>query len=106
MVTGTMRSSHALQHPDQVISRQTLSTSVGITTNPAFPIVGQTVSIVAAVTPATATGAVNFYTGSTLLGTSNLSNGQATFPITATSAGLTLVNLMAVYQGDANDSGS
>jgi hypothetical protein len=83
-----------------------LSTSVGITTNPAFPTVGQTVSIVAAVTPAAATGAVNFYSGSTLLGTSNLSSGQATFPITATSAGLTLVNLMAVYQGDSNDSGS
>jgi hypothetical protein len=83
-----------------------LGSSVGITTNPAFPTVGQTVNIVAAVTPAAATGTVSFYTGSTLLGTSNLSNGQATFPITATSAGLTLVNLMAVYQGDSNYSGS
>jgi len=83
-----------------------LSSSVGITANPAFPTVGQTVNIVAAVSPTAATGAVNFFSGSTLLGTSNLSNGQATFPIQATTAGLTLVNLGAVYQGDPNYSGS
>ena len=78
------------------------STSTGITTNPAFPTVGQTVNLVAAVAPTTATGAVNFFSGSTLLGTSTVSNGQATFPITATAAGLTLLNLEAVYQGDSN----
>jgi sugar lactone lactonase YvrE len=83
-----------------------IATGTTITTNPAFPTVGQTVNIVAAVSPTTATGAVNFFSGSTLLGTSNLSNGQATFPIQATTAGLTLVNLGAVYQGDSSYSGS
>ncbi|HEV2198405.1 MAG TPA: Ig-like domain repeat protein [Bryobacteraceae bacterium] len=88
----------------QVVNK--VSSTTGITTNPASPTVGQTVNLIASVTPATATGAVNFYTGSTLLGTSNLSNGQATYPITATTAGPTLVNLMAVYQGSSTYSGS
>jgi hypothetical protein len=83
-----------------------IATGTTITTNPAFPTVGQTVNIVATVSPTAATGAVNFFSGSTLLGTSNLSNGQVTFPIQATTAGLTLLNLGAVYQGDSNYSGS
>ena len=78
------------------------NTATSIVTNPAIPVVGQAVALVATVTPSTATGNVNFYTGSTLIGSAALVNGQASVNVQAQTAGLTLVNLQAVYPGDVN----
>jgi hypothetical protein len=53
---------------------------------------------------ATPHGAVNFYSGSTLLGSAGLSSAKATFATTALTAGTDSVT--AVYSGDASYSGS
>ena len=82
------------------------NTTTSIVTNPAFPVVGQTVALIATVAPSAATGSVNFYTGSTLIGSGNLAGGQASVNVQAQTAGLTLVNLQAVYPGDLNHNGS
>ena len=54
--------------------------------------------------PATATGNVTFLDGDTLLGTAAANGGTATFTTSALSAGSRAIT--AVYEGDANFSGS
>lgn len=85
---------------------QTLTT---VTTVPVPSAIGQAVKITAnvSVTPpstGTPTGNVVFYAGSTLLGTSALSNGVATFTTSTLPVGTS--QILAVYQGNANTNGS
>ncbi|MGD0735468.1 MAG: Ig-like domain repeat protein [Terracidiphilus sp.] len=64
----------------------------------------QSVTLTATVTPAilgTPTGNVSFFDGTTLLGTTNLSGGVATFTASALAPGLTHT-LSATYNGDVN----
>jgi hypothetical protein len=70
----------------------------------------QSVSLLATVAPAvfeglTATGDVTFYTGTTVLGTSAVQNGIATLDTTS-SLPVGVDPITAVYDGDANFSGS
>ncbi|MGC2544486.1 MAG: MBG domain-containing protein, partial [Silvibacterium sp.] len=89
----------------QAASSTTLSAS-GNTINP-----GQSVTLTAHVQSATAntpsgpTGSVKFYEGTSVLGTSTLSGGTATYTTTALASGTT-DNLTAVYLGDTNFVGS
>jgi len=81
-----------------VVTTTTLST----TPNPAF--VGGAVSLLATVTPANATGTVQFLDGTTVLGTGTLSNGSASFATSALTQGAH--SITAVYGGDASNAGS
>lgn len=65
--------------------------------NPALS--GQAVTFTATVTPSAATGAVQFYDGSTLLGTSSLTSGIASYSISALAAGAH--SITASYGGSA-----
>jgi len=61
---------------------------------------GQTVTFTATVTPASATGAVQFLDGATLLGSANLSGGQAAFATASLAAGPH--SITANYTGNSN----
>jgi hypothetical protein len=94
------------------------ATTVTLSSNIATPFVGQPITLTATVTSAGAgmpTGTVSFYDGSTLLGTSTLSAGSASFTTTLI-AGLTAgstsftgagtQSLTAVYSGDTSFTGN
>ncbi|MGB6942150.1 MAG: Ig-like domain repeat protein [Bryobacteraceae bacterium] len=72
------------------------------TANPAA--VGAAVTFTATVTPAAATGTVQFLDGTSVLGTAALSNGAALFTTSSLSQGTH--SITASYSGDANDSAS
>ncbi len=78
------------------------STQLGSSLNPAN--VGQSVTLTATVTPATATGTVTFFDGSTGLGSGLITSGAATLSTAALAAGSH--SLSAAYRGDANDAPS
>src|ERR1035438_956863 len=61
---------------------------------------GSSVTFTATVTPSTATGTVTFLDGSTTLGTGTISNGKATYSISALAVGTH--SLTAFYGGDSN----
>jgi trimeric autotransporter adhesin len=89
------------------VSQQTTTTTV--TFSPALPVSEQVVTLTATITPSatgavTPTGTVDFFNGSTLLGTGTVSNNVASLNTT----GLTVGNnaLTAQYLGDANYAGS
>ncbi len=87
-----------------------ISTNVQLSSSVNPSVFGQSVTFTANVAPVapgsgTPTGSVNFYNGSTQLGTSTLSgSGVATFDISSISAGTQTIT--AAYQGDTNYSGS
>jgi Big-like domain-containing protein len=85
----------------QVVKAAT-ATSLASTPNPST--LGATVTLTASVAPAAASGTVQFYNGNTLLGSANLSGGQAQLAVANLPAGTD--SLTAVYVGDANNSGS
>jgi sugar lactone lactonase YvrE len=61
----------------------------------------QSVTFTATVTPSTATGAVQFLDGTTVLGSATLANGSATFTPASLTAGTHSITVS--YAGDAND---
>ena len=86
----------------QTVSGATTSTTLTSNHNPAS--VGQAVTLTAAVTGASPTGAVTFMDGTTTLGTGTISAGTATFSYTFTTPGAH--SLTASYPGDANNAAS
>ncbi len=78
------------------------STTLSSGPNPSTP--GQLVTLSAVVMPATATGSVWFFDGSTLLGSGVLAGGAATFSISTLAPGSH--SLTAAYTGDAADAPS
>ncbi|MEO8370703.1 MAG: Ig-like domain repeat protein, partial [Candidatus Solibacter sp.] len=78
------------------------TTSLAVTPNPSLP--GAVVSLVAAISPAPATGVVAFYSNGILAGTAPVSGGQARFSIATLHTGSNL--LMAQYGGDFTYAGS
>ncbi|MDB5058896.1 MAG: hypothetical protein JWO59_2368, partial [Chloroflexi bacterium] len=91
----------------QTVSQAATSTSLTSAPNPS--VFGQPVTLTANVTvvppgAGTPSGTVSFFDGATLLGTGALSNGVATLTTSSLAAGSRA--LTAVYNGDANDSGS
>ena len=83
----------------QTVSAVAGSVGVSSSLNPAPA--GQLVTFTARVTPATATGNVQFLDGPTVLGSVALSGGVATLPISTLTAGMHSVT--AVYAGDSNN---
>jgi len=82
----------------QAASTTTLSASASsVTPNQSLTLTAQ----VNSTTTATPTGSVQFYNGTTLLGSSSLSGGTASYSATALTPGAALA-LTAVYQGDTN----
>jgi hypothetical protein len=81
-----------------------ITTSAKLTSslNPSSP--GQTVTFTATVSPATATGTVQFLDGATVIGTATLSSGSASFATSALSSGTH--SITAAYSGDAIDASS
>ncbi|MBZ5620376.1 MAG: Ig-like domain-containing protein [Acidobacteriia bacterium] len=74
------------------------ATTTALSVNPTNSAAGQTVTLTATVTPATATGSVTFQEGTTTLGTGPLNSGTATFTTSGLAPGSH--SLTAVYGGD------
>jgi sugar lactone lactonase YvrE len=86
----------------QTVNLTATTTALTSTQNPAL--VGGAVSFIATVSPATATGTVQFLDGSTVLGTGTLSNGSASFTTSSLTQGAHTIT--AVYSGDTADAAS
>ncbi len=86
----------------QTVNKPSTTTSLSGSPNPS--VWGASVTLTATVSPSSATGPVQFLNGSTLLGSANLTGGQAQFSTTALPVGTD--SLTAIYSGDANNSGS
>lgn len=87
----------------QTVNAKTVTTTV-VTSSANPSIVGANVTFSAAVTPATATGTVQFSDGTTALGSATLTGGVATFSTTALAVGTH--SIAAAYYGDANNATS
>jgi hypothetical protein len=81
-----------------------LNTATALTSSRNPAIAGQNVTFTATVSPASATGSVQFLDGSTVLGTVSLSGGSAAFSTLSLAVGSH--SITAVYGGDGNDTGS
>jgi hypothetical protein len=91
-------SSASLTQTVKATSTTTLSASNGT------PAIGQTVVLTAAISPGSAMGTVQFLDGGTLIGTSAVSGGVASLPVSTLALGTH--NLTASYGGDATDTAS
>lgn len=76
----------------------TTATATTVAANPAAPSYGQSVQLIASVTPAAASGSIQFFDGSTALGTAPLSSGAASFTVAAFTVGAH--SITAAYSGD------
>lgn len=85
----------------QIVKELTTTT---LTATPASSTFGQSVTLRAALNPASATGTVQFFDGATLLGSANLSGGVATLATAALFGGTH--SLTALYTGDAASASS
>jgi hypothetical protein len=86
----------------QVVNQAGTTTQLTSSANPAT--YGERITLTATVSPATATGTVNFMHGTTSFGTATLSDGVAMFSTASLAVGSH--SLTAVYSGDANHPGS
>jgi hypothetical protein len=87
-----------------ITQKITAATTVTLTSNQNPVLVGASVILTAAVSPATATGTVQFLDGATVLGTGTLTSGSATFSTSTMAVGAH--SITAQYSGDAGDNGS
>ena len=95
--------------PATTVTITSVSTTTVVTYAPALPVFGEQVTLTATITPGSAfsplpTGTVDFFNGSTLLGSGSVSNDVATLNTTALAVGNNSVT--AQYLGDTNYSGS
>jgi Glycoside hydrolase family 44/Bacterial Ig-like domain (group 3) len=85
-------------------SSSTAPSKTSVSASSTTPTQGQSIIITASVAPTTGTGtptgAVNFFDGSSQIGTANLSSGQAAFSSSSLSVGAH--SITAQYSGDAN----
>src|SRR5205814_2832383 len=86
----------------QVVNRATPGTVLSSSLNPS--VYGSSVTLTVKVNPSAATGAVEITDGTSKLATLTLSNGTASFTTFTLNAGT--YNLVAVYSGDGNFTGS
>jgi hypothetical protein len=85
------------------------TTTTAVSFSPAEPVLGQAVTLTATITPAATgpaspTGTVEFFDGSTLLGSGTVSSDTATLATTALPLGTS--SITATYEGDSNYTGS
>jgi hypothetical protein len=81
-----------------------VATTTSLTSSPNPSTFSSPVTLTATVTPASATGSVQFFNGSAVLGTANLSGGTAQLTVTSLPAGAD--SLTASYGGDAANASS
>jgi hypothetical protein len=86
----------------QTVNKVGTTTSLISSPNPST--VGASVTLTSTVSPSTATGTVQFLDGATVLGTSTLANGSASF--STTSLPQATHSITAVYSGDASNATS
>jgi hypothetical protein len=86
----------------QIVAAAPAGVALTSSANPS--IIGQGVTLTAAISPATATGTVQFLDGATALGTATITGGSATLSLSTLSVGAH--SLAAVYSGDANNVGN
>ncbi|SPF38768.1 NHL repeat containing protein [Candidatus Sulfopaludibacter sp. SbA4] len=86
----------------QTVNKAATSVTVASSANPS--VAGQLISLSATVSPAAATGSVQFLDGATVVGTATVTNGFAYVMTSALTAGAH--TLTSVYSGDANYAGS
>jgi len=87
---------HAVKRPSP---QSATSTSITISASPSPVLLGQPVTLTAAIQPSGATGSVTFYSGVSILGVAAASSGQATFTTALLAAG---PNVLAA-RFDANE---
>jgi hypothetical protein len=80
------------------------NSTTAVAASPSPSTLGQSVTLSATVTPAAATGSVQFFYGSTSLGSATVSNGHAQLSTSALPVGT--LSLTAAYSGDTNHNGS
>lgn len=85
----------------QVVRTPTTTT---LTATPSPAVYGSPVTLTATVAPGTATGSVQFFIGSTSLGSANVASGQAQLAVSNLPTGSN--SLTAVYSGDPSYAGS
>lgn len=85
-------------------SSSTTASSVSLSASSTSVQVNASVTLIARVSPAAATGTVTFYSGTLSLGTATLSSGVATLPVAFSSAQTASVS--AMYAGDGTYAGS
>ncbi len=89
----------------QTVNKGASSVVLSSSVNPST--VGQSVTFTAKVTPATATGSMQFLDGTKLLGTVQISAGAAAFTVSPTVPfAIGTHPMTAVYSGDGNNAGS
>jgi hypothetical protein len=86
----------------ETVNKAATTAALAASPNPATA--GTAVTLSAAVSPATATGTVQFLDGATVVGTVPVSGGVAVLTVTSFAAGTH--SITATYSGDANNSGS
>jgi sugar lactone lactonase YvrE len=85
----------------QTVQANPTTTSVTLTSSANPSIAGRPLWFTATVSPATATGTVQFRDGATALGTATIAGGWATLPLSTLPVGTH--SITAVYSGDVND---
>ena len=106
-VTGSNLSNYAVTIDDGTLTVTQAASTTTLTTNSTTILSGHNLTLTAqaqSTTSGTPTGSVNFYDGTSLLNTTTLTNGTASYT-TATLAGGPHT-LIAVYSGDTNFIGS
>ena len=88
----------------QIVTPATTPTSVTLTSSANPSIAGRPLWLTATVSPAAATGTVQFLDGAAPLGTATIAGGWATLSLTTLTLGTHSVT--ALYTGDVNDSAS
>jgi hypothetical protein len=86
----------------QTVNKAASTVTLTSSANPATA--GQTLTLTAAISPAAATGSVQFLDGSTVLGTAAVASGTAVFALSTLSANTHAIT--AVYSGDGTYLGS
>ena len=106
---GDSNYSGSTSTPATVVTISQVTTTTTVTFSPTLPVSGQVVTLTATIAPSTTgpaspTGTVDFFNGSTLIGTGTITNDIATLNTTALVVGSNSVT--AQYLGDANYAGS
>ncbi len=110
-VTGQNLSNYTVTATNGTLTVTQAATTTALSASASSLTPGQSLTLTALVQDAsngstgTPTGTVNFYDGTTLLGSGILANGTATFTTSTLASGATQM-LSAIYEGDTNFAGS
>lgn len=104
MYSGDSNYARSLSGNVMLLTVQPSATTVSISSSANPSAFGSAVTFTAAISPSSATGTVQFLDGTTVLGTTPITSGGATFVTSNLTAGSH--SIQAVYSGDASNSGA